>query len=475
MTVSVRLLDLECFERDVRLRMPFRFGVVTLTSCPQAVVRARVSVGGREETGVAAELLLPKWFDKSPDLTQADNVDQLRKSVAVAEAVYRGAREQKSPFALHAACMEADLKRAEERSLNPLVAGFGTALIDRAVLDAVCRVRGVSFFDAVRSNVPGIDGSLTPELKGFDYDAFLKSLAPASSIQARHTVGLVDPLAAADAVEGGRPDDPLPCTLEECIAYYGSRYFKLKLCGKKDADLDRLTRIATVLDTIPDRYYATLDGNEQYADADAVLDLWADMERSPKLKRLLDAILLVEQPIARTTARTVSISALAKKRPVEIDESDGSLDAFLWARELGYNGVSSKSCKGVYRSILNRARVEHWNKVDAAAGFFMSAEDLVVQAGISLQQDLSLASLIGATHIERNGHHYVNGMSHVPAAEQDRFVAAHPKLYRKGEDGVVRLAIEKGVIDLSDLNGPGLGSGAEPDWDSMKRVSYSDQ
>ena len=28
-----------------------------------------------------------------------------------------------------------------------------------------------------------------------------------------------------------------------------------------------------------------------------------------------------------------------------------------------------------------------------------------------MQQDLALATLIGATHVERNGHHYVDGMA----------------------------------------------------------------
>ena len=44
----------------------------------------------------------------------------------------------------------------------------------------------------------------------------------------------------------------------------------------------------------------------------------------------------------------------------------------------------------------------------------MSAEDLTTQSGIALQQDLALATLIGATHVERNGHHYVDGMAGAP-------------------------------------------------------------
>ena len=34
---------IELYERPVRLRLPFRFGVVTLTECPQAFARVRVA------------------------------------------------------------------------------------------------------------------------------------------------------------------------------------------------------------------------------------------------------------------------------------------------------------------------------------------------------------------------------------------------------------------------------------------------
>ena len=61
--VAIEAIDL--FERDVRLRMPFRFGVVTLTEAPQAFARVRVRLqDGRRAEGGAAELLAPKWFDK---------------------------------------------------------------------------------------------------------------------------------------------------------------------------------------------------------------------------------------------------------------------------------------------------------------------------------------------------------------------------------------------------------------------------
>ena len=56
----VRLREVRLYERPVRLRLPFRFGVVTLTECPQAFVRARIELpDGRSQWGAAAELSTP--------------------------------------------------------------------------------------------------------------------------------------------------------------------------------------------------------------------------------------------------------------------------------------------------------------------------------------------------------------------------------------------------------------------------------
>ena len=54
---------------------------------------------------------------------------------------------------------------------------------------------------------------------------------------------------------------------------------------------------------------------------------------------------------------------------------------------------------------------------DTERDYFMSAEDLTTQAGLSVQQDLALVNLLGIGHVERNGHHYVNGMAALPLAE----------------------------------------------------------
>ena len=95
----------------------------------------------------------------------------------------------------------------------------------------------------------------------------------------RHTVGLVDPIVAADQAPGERVNDGLPETLEEVVRHYRGRYYKLKVGGDIEADLDRLTRIAAVLDRGAGDYRATLDGNEQYDDVEGIAELWRRMRR----------------------------------------------------------------------------------------------------------------------------------------------------------------------------------------------------
>ncbi len=82
---------------------------------------------------------------------------------------------------------------------------------------------------------------------------------------------------------------------------------------------------------------------------------------------------------------------------------------------------------------------------------------------------LALATLIGCDHVERNGHHYVDGFANAPDSEQEAFRAAHPDLYAR-RDGRVRLAIRDGTIAIASLATPGLGVGAEPDWSSLRRL-----
>jgi len=468
----VSLAGLERYEWPFRLRMPFRFGVITVTHGRQAVLRARIRLeDGSERWGVAAETLAAKWFDKDPALTDAQNEQQLRRAIELAEAATRAAGTR-TLFAHYADTYADSVAAGAAEALNPLVVAYGRALVDRAMLDALLKAKRMSFQAGMRANLGGIaPHDAIPDLTGFDFAAMLPGLAPQTHLHARHTVGLVDPITAADQAE--RVNDGLPETVEEVAATYRHRYWKLKVGGDVAADVERLSRIAAVLDTLPGGYHASLDGNEQYKDAEGALTLWRAMEAEPRLARLRGSILYIEQPVKRAKALETGMQTLAAARPVIIDESDGPLDAFVTGRTLGYAGVSSKACKGVWRSLINLARCRAWNAAEGGARYFMSAEDLTTLAGVCVQQDLALVSLLGLTHVERNGHHFVDGFAGRPKAEAVRFMEAHPDLYADTPHGP-RLAVRDGALAIGSLDTPGLGATVEPDYAAMEAMPKAD-
>lgn len=466
-----RIDDIRFFERDVVLRLPFRFGAATVTSCPQVYVRARISFAdGSTSEGCAAEMMIPKWFDKNPALSNEDNFRQLRDALTAARAAYcadTSARTAWQHFAHHYPALMASGAAA---GLNPLAASYGPALLDRAILDALLLKLNCSFAAGMSANAAGMDlrgSGLAADLRDFDMARFLSLQMPRKQIAARHTVGLADAITHADK-PAQEPTDGLPTSLESAITRYGHRHFKIKLSGDTETDIARLTAISHVLEGAA--RVITLDGNEQYASAGAFADFFAQLSAAPQLAPLLASTAFVEQPLRRDQALAQDVSVLARHVPLLVDESDATLDAFVQARALGYTGVSSKSCKGFYKSVINSARCAMWNQATPGAPYFLSGEDLTMQAGLGVQQDLALVGWLGLAHVERNGHHYVNGLMAAPEAEQQNLLLGHDTLYEYSFDAV-RLRIKGGQISLGSLDSPGFATGqagGHISWDAMR-------
>ena len=287
--VQVRAVSL--FERPVTLRLPFRFGAATVTHAPQAFVRVDVLVDGRPATGASAELMVPKWFDKSPAYTHEQNFEQLRTALRLARDAFLEAGEAPSAHDLSQAATDALMARAGAFGLPRLAAQFGPAQLDKAVADAVLHAQGLGWCAGLRAGVLG--------------DPWSRSLpiVDATQVALRHTVGLADRLRPAD--DGADPQDGLPATLQDAITAYGLTHFKIKLCGDAERDLARLTDIAAVLDECAGDYRVTLDGNESFADPDTLAHTWQALQAAPALKGLL--------------ARTHAAGAAAAARPDAAD------------------------------------------------------------------------------------------------------------------------------------------------------------
>lgn len=449
MAPRLTIRDIEGFERPVPFAEPFRFGAVRVTGAPQAFVRVAIEVEGHGPAiGASAEMMIPKWFDKRPERAPDETVDDLRLSLALARDLYLSDRRSDTAFGHHAARVKAQVEAGRRAGLPPLAALFGPAEIDKAILDALLRATGQSVFAGLRANVVGLDARLTPDLETGEIVDALAAAKPGTSIALRHTVGLDDHL---DGAMG----------LGAIAAATGARYFKLKLGGEPAADADRLAAIGTILDGLPGRSAVTLDANEQYGDLASLAALLHALAQDARLAAIERRLLYIEQPLHRTATFTQPLGPLAA-RPFIIDEADDSYDAFPRAQRLGYRGVSSKACKGLYKSLLNGVRVRR------DPNLFMTAEDLTCQAGLAVQQDCALAAVLGLTHIERNGHRYGGGFGAAPEAAA--FRAAHPDLY-EGEGQAIRLRITDGTLALASLAVPGFATAVHPDWAALSPLS----
>jgi hypothetical protein len=453
-TAAPRLVvrDIALFERPIAFVRPFRFGAVVVNAAPQAFVRVDIEIEGKGvATGASAEMLVPKWFDKRANLSTDQTVGELRRALSMARDLYLAQSGFETAFGLHARCIAAQIEACAGEDIPPLAAAYGPAEIDKAILDALLRGVGVDFFAGMAANIAGIDARLSPDLANRDISQFLAGRRRLQRVAIRHTVGL------DDAVEGaGGVADPSENS--------GARYFKLKLNGDPEADAARLIRIGKELANLAYDYRVSLDANEQYADLTALGTLINRLDHDKALQSIARKLLYVEQPMPRDITRQSPLGDLSVNDFI-IDEADDSYDAFPAARELGYSGVSSKSCKGIYKSIVNATRAARWSSPNGAQ-FFVTGEDLTCQAGLAVQQDLALGALIGVTHAERNGHHYVDGFADTPAAEARAFLAAHPDLYV--DDGnKIRLSIHDGDLLTGSLVAPGFATSAHPDWSAL--------
>jgi hypothetical protein len=437
--------SIEWFERPVTFRIPFRFGAVTVTAAPQVFLHTEIETEhGRRSLGATAELMVPKWFNKDPALTPDQTVAQLRRALVLARALYLDGRTFDTAFGHHAGRHAQTLAACEREGIPGLAAAFGLAQIDKAILDALLRAYQRDVFSGLRDNIAGLDVRLTPDIDDGAITSYLQSRNPPSQVMVRHTVGMADPV------------EELPGIYRDT----GCRYFKLKLSGDPVADTDRLGLIARILDSEGIDYRATLDANEQYGSHDALAALGDALLQGPQFECLLQRLLYVEQPLPRDLTFATPLGAFGASFSVIVDEAESDYDTFPRAVALGYRGISSKACKGIYKSLLNGARAAHWSRASNARTF-LAAEDLTCQAGLAVQQDTALVAFHGIAHAERNGHHYVDGFAGSPANEVQAFRNAHPDLYEE-RDGRVRLAIRAGALSIGSLTQPGFASGVEP-------------
>jgi len=469
-TLRLSIESVEFFMRNVRTRIPFRYGNAVLRGAPILHVRMHVrSHDGREAMGVSGDNLPPRWFDKNLSKTYAQNVADLLDVAQIGRRKYldRGS-EDTTVFDLWLDAYNAVMDEAMGKGHNALLSGFGSSLMERALIDGAGHLLGRDFHNLVREGMLGIEPMrVHPSLEGRSASNAVAA-TPSDTIALRHTVGLSDAIYEADVAEP--VDDGLPESMEGWLWRTPLHYFKIKIFGDLERDRDRLTQLAQLFkDRAPADYRLSFDGNENFDRADVLAEWIAKMGEVDALNDLMRRVMYIEQPMERSITLTAEGSAsfanVEGLPPVIIDESDDSLKAFEQAAALGYRGTSVKSCKGVIKGLLNKLLVDAYNE-KSQGRFILTGEDLTTLPVVPLQEDLCLMSSLGMDHLERNGHHYFRGLDHLSPVERERCFAAHGALYEPLDDSA-QLRIEDGRLDVRSLRVPGFGVGIDLDWDEM--------
>lgn len=473
--LKLRLLESRLGLRNSTARIPFRYGGACLTRCPQAVMEVCIEHSGGQQRGYSGDCLPPGWFDKSPQKSFRRQVEEMLSAIELAQQAFqRSFRKPETLFAGWRQAYDETHRQARQRGFTPLLATFAVSLLERAAIDAACRAMDKPLARAVRENLLEIDaGAVHKSLAGYSPADWLPE-APLPSVHVRHTVGLSDPLTESEIPPEQRLEDGWPQSLEEYLNRSGIHYLKIKVSNRLEHDLARLETIAALAEKHRGAdYRVTLDGNEQYKSAAEFERLIAALQGSGRLATLWANTLLIEQPLDRKIAleeeHTAGIRALAENKPVILDESDGDLDSFVRAMQLGYRGVSSKNCKGPIKSLLNAGLVWLKNgksRYREAAGqrFLMTGEDLCTVGVIPVQSDLCLTATLGLTHVERNGHHFQSGLAYLSPDEQQAALAAHGDFYTQNGN-VVCPRLAEGSFAIGSLQCVGYGFAALPNMD----------
>jgi L-alanine-DL-glutamate epimerase-like enolase superfamily enzyme len=446
-TTDARIVEVRHAYEDWRYRAPYKFGGRVVDRVTILNVRCRVETrAGKSTWGFGSMTMGNMWAFPSPTMSYDVTLGAMKDLAERIARITGQCREVGHPLdlalVLEPEYLTAAAEVSRERKLDQPIPKLCTLVVaspfDAALHDAFGKAHARNVYATYGPDLMTHDLSryLGSGFKGERLDRYLLQ-APPERIPLFHSVGGLDPLEAKD-VENP-VGDGLPETLPEWIGRNGLVRVKIKLSGEdlrgdveRTLRIDRVTAEAQARRGVEDWKYC-LDFNERCPNVGYVLDFLRQVRAGTP--EGFARILYVEQPTARDLEanRANVMHEAARLRPVVIDESLTGLESLRLAREMGYNGVALKACKGQSQAVLMAAAARKY-------GMFLCVQDLTCP-GASLIHSVGLSAHVPAVAgIEANARQYV------PAANepwQDRF----PGIF-KVTDGHMRPA---------EILGPGLG------------------
>ena len=446
-STDIRIAEVRHWYEDYVYRAPYKFGGRVVDRVTLLNVRCRVTTrNGRSARGFGSMTMGNLWAFPSPTMPYERTLGAMQALASRIARIAGACTETGHPLDLAHLLEPAYLKAANEVSsaerLDEPIPKLCTLVVaspfDAAIHDAFGKVHGRNVYATYGPDLMTHDLAryLGPVFAGERLDAALLRRRQ-EKIPLFHSVGGLDPLVETDVVSA--IGDGLPETLPAWIARDGLVRIKIKLNGddlawdvERTLAIDRVTAAAQATRGVRDWAYC-LDFNERCPNVEYVLEALRRIRQgSPEG---FARILYVEQPTARDLKanRHNRMHDAAKLRPVVIDESLTDLESLLLAREMGYNGVALKACKGQSHAVLMAAAARKY-------GMFLCVQDLTCP-GASLLHSVGISAHVPAVAgIEANARQYV------PKANEpwaDRF----PGIFR----------ITDGHVRTGEIGGPGLG------------------
>lgn len=375
MDSDIKVIDLEPEFRADRLRVPLKFGSVTVTESTSLIVKATVETKkGQVAEGLGAMPLAEKWSFPEPTISDEKKLAAMKLlGEKACKRVKDGVgREYGHPIDIMIGAKD-DVIRISKEAGEEVALGthlpmlsilVSTSPIDAALHDAFGRANGICSYEGYGKEYMKHDLSfyLGERFRGKFISDFIRPRY-VDELPVFHLVGALDKL-TSDEVDESDPKDGLPVTLEEWIRRDGVFCLKVKLSGTDvDWDVRRTKAVAEVASEALRRkgveeFHLSADANEMNPDPDATLEYLMKLRRASPMA--FEKLLYLEQPTERDLGRHMfRMDKVAKVKPVLADEGVTDLESYDLALSLGWSGVAVKTCKWHSSSLIHISRMEH--------------------------------------------------------------------------------------------------------------------
>ncbi len=455
MQTDIRILELQPYFTPEKARVPLKFGGVVMEAIQFCHVRATVeNRAGQRAQGWGAIPMADNW---SWPTCPAGHV---AAEQAMMDYVVRWCHRvaEYNEFAhpidifwqLEAEMMNVAKQVCRDAKIEGEMPRMATLVcastVDAALHDAFGNAAGIDVYqgygpDHMQHDLSGLLGD---DFKGKYISDYLNPMP--EWVDAFHLVGGLDKLTESEITDED-PQDGLPVSLDQWIAFEGVHCLKIKLRGNDlNWDLDRMISVAKVatqehakLGT--DEIWYTADTNEMCDSPEYMVELLNKLRERDL--QTFDSLLYCEQPCERDLRRRMlDVRELAAIKPVIVDEALASLEDLDLALELGYTGAALKSCKCQSEELVIAAKLTE-------KGLPLAVQDLT-NPGIALIHSVGLAGRLKTIRgVESNSRQFLPGTSVLEAK-------IHPGVYR----------LTKGKINTSTISGTGLGYR----WDEIGRT-----